>query len=321
MIIRKLSHDFTPLSEGIFFGIESEGEMPTDIVVEIINVATGDVIATQLLRNTISAKVNIAPYLTHFCGYAPTKCGQTTFTKAPTASYKIRVDGIESEEVVISVNRTHIDTTPAIVTSLPLTRRIAYDEIDEVLVVADGGEKIFVEMENDNGETVHLEYLPTTKASLLVISPASFDTPTKSFNVALYCEGEKLGAIHYMVTPSLKGATRLAWLSESGAIERYTFPKSHKTTISTEKRRILTTAGVCATSCRTKQTISLVSRIEPCAMVEALAQIASAPKVWLEQDEECCLVDVVTSQIEYNIFGEASYLHLEVLISQKEVLL
>lgn len=321
MILKKLSKNFAPLQEGILFGIESESDTPSDIVVEIIEVKSEKVVATQLLRNTLSATVNIAPYLVHFGDYAPTLGNHTTFAEAPTATYKIRVGEIESEEIVISVNRCQIGSTPTMATTLPLARRIAYGESDEVLIVADEGERIYAELENNNGESIHLEYSPTAQATLLTISPNAFDTITTSFEVKLYCGGRSLGELRYKVATPLKSATRLAWISESGAIERYTFPKSNKTAFSTEKKRVLTAEGICTTSCRTQQIVSLSSRIEPCAMVEALAQIASSPKVWLMQEDSCELVDVVTSQIEYNLFGEASYLYLELATSQKEVAL
>ena len=319
MIIRKISANFTPLHQGILFDIESGNELPSDMVVEIVDVKSEEVVATQLLRNTISARVNIAPYLTRFEEYAPTLCNATSFSKAPTAIYKVRVGEIESDDIIISVNRTPIATTPAIVTSLPPMRRISYGENDEVLIVTDNGKKIYAEMENNNGEIVHLEYLPTTDATLLTITPSTFNTESKSFEVILYCEGQILGKLRYAVTSSQQNSSRLAWLSESGAIERYTFPRSYKTLFATDKRRIMTAEGICSAFCRTKQIVALSSRIEPCATIKALAQIASSPKVWLEQNGRYELVDITTSQIEHNMFGEASYLYLEATISQKEV--
>ena len=66
MKITKISNDFTPLSEGIFFGVNSESREPSDLVVEVVDVATDEVVAVQQLRGVIEAHVNIAPYLNRF---------------------------------------------------------------------------------------------------------------------------------------------------------------------------------------------------------------------------------------------------------------
>ncbi len=321
MKITKFSGNFTPLNEGVFFGIDTEEEIPTDIAVEIIDVAKGEVVATQLLRNTVSATINIAPYIARMEEYAPTKHHQTTIMQAPTASYKIRVEDIESKEVVLSVNRCKVGSAPTIVTSLPNSRRIAHNENDELLIVAGKGKRIYVEMVADTGETLHLEELSSSEAIRLIISTEDFGTNIRSFDVALYCEGEKFGSLHYTVAPTTKVATRLAWISDCGTIEQYTFPLSHTAKRSADKQIVATEGGVVATRCQAKQVISLSSRYEPRATIEAIAQITSATKVWVKQGEKWDLVEVVTPHLEYNLFGEPSHLSLDVCLWQKEVML
>ena len=321
MKIKKLSENFTPLAEGIFFDIETECETPRDLVVEILELPTGEVVATQLLRNVLSATINIAPYMEHFAEYKPSVHHKTTFSEAPTATYKVRVEGIESEEVVVSINRSKIDEPPTLVTSFPLLRRIARGESDEVVVVSGKGNRIYVEIEDENCAIFTFDYLPTSEASILTISPDELDETIKSFEVTLYCEGQVLGTLRYVISTPLKSATRLAWISESGAIERYTFPKSYKTVLTTDKRSVLTSEGICTAHCQAKQTISLCSRFESSKTIEALAQIASSPKVWVEDDGGFTLVEVATPSIDYNIFGEPSHIHFDICLWQKEVAL
>ena len=321
MKITKLSKNFTPLHEGILFDIDSENETPADLVVEIIDVAKGEVVATQLLRSVVSETVNIAPYITHIGEYAPTQHRQSVITQAPTASYKIRVEDIESEEVVVSVNRCEVVSTPTTVTSFPDNRRIAPGENDELLIIAGKGKRLYVEMVADTGEMLHLEEFSSSEAMRLIISTEDFDTKVRSFDVALYCDGKEFGSIHYMVTPAIKTATRLAWISDSGTIEQYTFPLSRSAKRSADKQVIAIDQGVVATRCQAKQFISLSSQIEPRATIEAIAQIASATKVWVKQGENWRLVEVVTPYLEYNLLGEPSHLYLDVCLWQKEVAL
>ena len=319
MKIEKISENFTPLHEGILFGIDTECEEPTDIEVKIIEMATGEVVATKLLRNTVATTINIAPYVEILTEYAPSTHRQTTFTEAPTASYKICVGDIESEEVVVSVNRCKIGSAPTIVASLPTTRHIARGENDEVLIRAECGKSIRAEIAANTGESLHLEFQTASGMAILTLSTDDFETAISSLDIALYCDGEMFGSLHYAVKPYLKTATRLAWLSDSGAIERYSFPSSYKAKRYAKKRVISTIDGVEASQSHAKQFISLCSRIEPRATVEAVAQLASSPKVWVEQDDRWQLVEVVTPEIEYNLFGEPSFLHLDVCLWQKEV--
>ena len=321
MKITKFSENFTPLHEEILFGIDSETETPSDLIVEIINVTNGEVVATQRLYNAVSATVNIAPYIAHTEEYAPTQHHQTIITQAPVATYKIRVGDIESEEIVVSVNHCAIDSLPAIATVFPNNRRIAPGENDELLILADKGKRIYVEMVADTGEALHLEELSSSEAMRLIISTEDFGTNIHSFDVALYCEGAKFGALHYVVAPSIKTSTRLAWISDYGTIEQYTFPLSHAAKRVADKQIIATDNGVVATKCQTKQFISLSSRYEPRATIQALTQIVSATKVWVKQNESWNLVEVVTPHLEYNLFGEPNHLCLDICLWQKEVAL
>lgn len=318
MKIVKLSHDFTPLREGILFGIDTETDEPSELEVKIIEIATGEVIATKLLRNATTATINIAPYIEFLEEYCPAS-NQCSFEEAPTASYKICVGDSLSEEVIVSVNRCTIDSTPAVVSSLPNTRRIARGEEDEVLILAEQGKTIYAEIVADTGEMLHLESHTSTGATILTIATDDFDTAISTLDIALYCDGEEFGRLHYSVTAPLKTSTRLAWVSDSGAIERYSFPSTHKSKRLADKQTIAHSDGVVATQGRAKQFLSLCSRIEPAATVAALAEIASSPKVWIEHDGAWHSVEVVTPQVEYNLFGEPSLLHFDICLWQKEV--
>lgn len=320
MRINKLSDNLTPLDEGIIFGINTESDTPEEIVVEVIDAVADEVVAELRLHNATSTTINIAPYIARLSGYAPTTTPYTTFAEAPVARYKIRIDEVESEEVVVSINNDKIGSTPSLITDFPTSRRLAKGENDEVLFASEVGKTVVAELTANTGETLHLEYLPTTELSTLIISLEDFDSDINALDVALYSEDEVFARLHYTVVSPAKSATRLAWLSECGAIEQYTFPVSHKVKHSTEKQSVMTNRGICSAHHKTKLTISLCSRFEPRATLKALAQIISSPKVWMLHNREYELVEVATTNIEYNLFGEPSFLHLDICLWQKGVI-
>lgn len=319
MRITKLSENFSPIHEGIFFDIDTESSTPENLTVEIIDTRSREVIATQLLREVTSAKVNIAPYMARLNEYAPTSHKQTTFTAAPSQGYRIRINNIESEEICVSVNHKKIAATPSFISSQPLSRRISYGKSDELLIFAPTGGRLSVEITANNGESIHVEHLATSDVTTLAISTGDFGSDIRSLEATLYCNGVAFGTLCYIVSRPLKTATHLAWISESGAIEQYTFPSSHKSKKSVSRQLLSTSNGVISTRCNTKESITVCSRFEPRATIESLAQIVSAPKVWMERESGFELVEVVSPTIDYNIFNEPDCIHFELCSERKEV--
>ena len=319
MRISKLSDNFSPLCRGILFGIETESVEPQSFEVEIIDAMTEEVIATQQLNKVLNVEINIAPYISTFGEYAPTHTSHSALYEAPTAAYRIRIGNVESEDVVVSINAVSCEVLPAIITSQPLLRRISYGECDELLIMAEYGDVVEATISADNGEMLTLESHITTAPLRLCISTEDFGKDIQTMDIRLTCNGEEFGQLHYDVVVARKGAVRLAWLSESGAIERYTFPISHTSKREVEKSYIRTCNGPQAISGKTAVELSVASRYEPSATVEALAEIVSSPKVWIEGvGGDFMGVEVVTSTIEYNLFNEPSCVGLNLRLPHKE---
>jgi hypothetical protein len=321
MYLEKLSSNFTPRQQGIFFAIDTERDEPTDIVVEIINCEENKVVAMQTLRNVTTAKVNIAPYINFPTHYESGECQELSFMDMPTFRYAIRVEEIESEEVVLTVNRTEIEELPAIVTSQPLSRHISLGEYDEMLIVAEPYSEFRAEITTDLGESVSVEQYCTSGVTVLTIPTEEFDPATRSFDLRIECGGEEIGAIHYAIAPHHKGAVRMAWLSDEGTIERYTFPISSRSFRSVSKRTTSMLKGEISSQCNAKQSITVCSRYESTATINALAQIVHSPKVWVEQANARRSVEVITSSIEYSLFGAPVCIALDICLWQKEVAL
>jgi hypothetical protein len=318
MKITKLSNDFAPIDKGIFFNIDTEDSTPATIIVEIVDSLTSEVVATQQLRKITSARVNIAPYLPQFKEYEPMQNYCTAFSVAPYARYKIRVDSVESEDITVSVNKVEIENTPTIISTMPSIRRISHGECDEVLVFAGEERDIYAEITADTGEQLNLEHHTTSGANILTISTKDFGADIHTLEVVLYCEDEVFGSLRYRVTPPIKTATRLAWLSDKGSIERYSFPVTHKTKQTVERRTIITTEGPQTSQCHTKQVLSLASRFEPSDTIAALAQIASSTKVWREHNGALESIEVATQTIEQDLFGAPDSLCIDICTLNKK---
>ncbi len=318
MKLLKLSNDFTPRQQGLFFGIETEGEEPTNVVVEVVDAELGQVVATQLLREIISAKINIAPYVASEVEYAPTKTSPTTFREAPSARYCVRVGEVESDAIRVSINR-RLAESPSLVTTMPNCRHIDYGEADELLVMASPEDEITAEIMADSGESISLKTSSESGALILHISTEDFGKDIRKMDVELLCNGEPFARLCYVVFSRHRGSVRLAWVSEEGSIEQYTFPRVVRREVEAIRECVTTQQGKMVVGVKSESQLSLMSRYEPRHTIKALADIISSPKVWMVREGGCEMVEVASSHIESNLFGEPDFIALSIVEWSREV--
>lgn len=318
MKITKLSNNLTPIREGIFFGIDTEDSTPENLAVEIVNSTLDEVVATQQIRGVTTAKINIAPYLSHAIEQRPSSQPHTSMAEAPTATFHIRIGEVQSESITVSVNSQPL-TPNTILSTMPSKRRVAHGEHDEVLVSCQPNSPITVLLTSDQGEEIAIEYVTNSGLATLLISTEDFGDSTRKLSVELSCNGELFGNLSYTIAPTTSQATRLVWLSELGSIERYTFPITRKSHRNISKRIVRTADAPLTVRSTTQEIDTLASRYEPRATIEALIQAASAIKVWIEKWGSLHEVEVCNPSIEYNLFNEPDILLLEVCKWQKEV--
>ena len=317
MKLTKISDDFTPLHHGILFGIDTESDEPADIVVEIVESESGEVVATQRLRKVCQAEVNIAPYIERTKGRTPHTSHTSTFSEATTAKHHIRIGEAQSEAVITSVNLEPA-TTPSLLTTMPLARKIAYGEQDELLLAVGAGSQISAHITTNNEESLSLEYTSTSGMVIFTLATKDFDLWADRIEVELECNGKSLGTLRYTITPTYKGSTRLAWISEVGSIERYSFPAITSTSRKAERTLINAIASREVIRSRTELFLTLQSHYEPKATIASLSRIISSPKVWIERQNGAQEVAVTTSSLDTNLFNEPSAVTLTLSVESRE---
>ena len=303
MNIQKLSNDFTPSHEELLFAVDTETDSPQDVEIEVVDAATDEVIATQRLRQIRYAEVNVAPYIKTFVEHLPARFAHTMFAEAPTMQCTIRSEETESEPLTVSVNRVSV-AKPSVVTAMPLGRTIAYGETDELLIVAEAGSRLEANIVADTGETFAMEYLSEPGAAKLYISTKDFGKKVRAIKVELSCNEVEFATLDYRVVPLRKGALRLAWISDCGSIERYSFPVVVKSQRKAERETIETIEGYRVVRTKAESIISVRSHYEPRATIEAVAQALSAPRVWVEYPTHYQEVVVLSTAVDVDVFGE-----------------
>lgn len=313
MKITKISGDYTPIRQGILFGISTESEVPTDLVVEIVNSTNEKVVATQFLHSVTEAQVNIAPYIEPTSSHIPSQCKCISIADTPLISHHIRIGDVVSEPVLTWLN-TEAIVLPSLISSMPQTRRISREECDEIALMVGGGKNISVAISSDLDEYVDIQHYTTTGCAILSISPMDFDEKCRCIDVVIRCNDQQIGNLHYNIVPALNGSVRVAWISEYGSIERYSFPAAISSKHLSKRQIIRTTEGWHAANGSTEYSMSLCSHYEPRATIEALAQIVSSPKVWIENEKGCDEVAVTSSVVEQSIFNGPNCICLDMVV-------
>lgn len=310
MRLEKHSNNFTPLQEGILFGIDTESDTPTDVLVEIVDDSTDKVIAVQQLRGIVTGEVNIAPYIPVLAEYTPTAESHTHFCDAPVATYRIRVGEVTSEPISVSVNRESVSVLPTLLSAMPRLRSISLGETDELLLLGDKGANYEVTITADTGEALYYDYLSSAGTAILRISTEDFGTDFHSLEVDLYCDGVSLGLLHYRLRPHYNSSARVAWLSRKGSIEHYSFPVKSKAHLTSQKSCIETLEGKRIVAASSECEMTLVSRYEPRETIQAISEMVCSSKVWLETDDGWAEVVVTSTNVDYNLFGEPDSLRV-----------
>lgn len=307
--------NFTPIEQGLVFAFTTDNSTPATVVVEIVDCSDESVIATLRLHNVTTAEVDIAPYIAPFAERKPLKSSTSTLQEAPTALYKVRVDDVESAELLVSLNRSKV-VAPAVATTMSSQRRLACGECDELLLFAEEGSDLEIVMSTDTGEELRLEKV-SSGAEMLTVVADDFGEECRRIDVAVLCDGGEVASLCYnIVAPSGRGV-RLAWLSSEGSIERYTFPVTHSITLNAERERVGDGEILRTVACRSESRLEVASRYEPRATIAALSEIVASSRVWLVAEEDI-EVDVVTATTTQSLFGEPSAVVLSLRLWQRE---
>ncbi len=321
MKIDFIPQNFTPAEEGLLFGFSTESEEPLDVEIEIVEGDDDTVVGIQKLYQVKEGVVNIAPYVTRFNNRKPCvgKGAVRGLEALESMCYKIRIGEVESESIRVSPLRRKVHPVE-VVTSMPERREIALGECDEVVLSVEPNMEVEADI-SCNKESVLYTMVSNDGLVRFLFSPDEFGASSAKADVVLTANGNIVKELEYRVQPRRKRSLRLAWISEAGAIERYTFPMAYSQSSRATKRRIEGCEGVEVVALSAEESVKVVSYHEPRTTIEALSEIVSSPAVWVEVEGELRKVDILTSEVEYSKLGQLDRITLEVRLKREVVVL
>ncbi len=315
--ITKIPADFTPIPDGLYFGIECSE--PSDVEVLVIDAQRDEVVGRKWLYGVSVAQFDIAPYVARFEAIEPIVSGSSIISSAPIAEYRIEANGCTSETIRVS-NNLSLPLSQGVITTAADVRHIAYGEHDELRIISRSGAPIRAELTTDEGYTLALDYSSSPGYATLHLATADLPATTRRADLCISCDDMTVREITYHFVPRGGESCRLAWLSTVGSVERYTFPTVSRIALRAERTECRSAdGGAFGVRSRADSVMLVASGVECRATIASIAGIISAPMVWIEADDRVERVEVLTTEVAAHAFGKPKVMRAEIRRWGKEV--
>lgn len=311
--------DFTPITQGVLFTIESDSV--SDMFIEIFDTQNHSLIGSKVVKGRKSAVIDIAPYVAALI--TPTTSQSTTCSidQAPAKMFHIEVSTadsfIESRIVTLSDNSEYPQQT--VHTTMPLERTISLGECDDIRLYTDKQCTIAAQIVASPGQVISLESVSQSGAANIHLATDSFSSNTEMIYIDIYCNDTLEKTLRYKVVPKFKNAVRIAWRSPIGSIERFTFPILKRKSYTVDKsiaRNSNSESQII--SCHGATLLIVQSGSVKQSLAEALAQAILATNVWIETDTLSKAV-VTDNEVTTHAFKSLASITLTLKCNEKEI--
>lgn len=265
-----------------------------DMTLQIYEDESGELLGVKKFYSTNTAQVNIAPHVRAYAlqsmesypaGFMSTYRNGNLLVYLKVPEYN---DTSLTRQYTIS--RSDIDLR-GLISSLPAERSISDGDSDQLYIAAETGDTITVVVKHyltswsDSYERPYvggefteslastLTYTESISSGNIAIfnfvaeSIASGDTTQiEKVVVSVSQNSETIAELTYNIVERPQGAIRLAWISDSGSVEHYTFPVVKESYVGDSFQH----------------TYTLTSAFVGYATRAALAEIVHSPRVWVD---------------------------------------
>lgn len=287
-----------------------------DFTFKIFENQTDKLLGVKKFYQTTTVQLNIAPHIRPFAipNIELHEMGFVTPYRQGNVSVYVTVDDNSAASGVrqFSISRGAIET-PGLVTSLPSVRSISAGESELLQICCESNGVVTVEVKEYltpyersyekpylEGEFVeelvdsHSYSSSVADGKLLLFNyvarsnRGSSEQSVERAVVTVTQGSAVLAEVAYHIVEPMADAVRVAWLSESGSVEHYTFPVVKSLSLGED---FLTT-------------LELVSAFEGYAVRVALAEIVRSSRVWVLADGEYVAASVDGGGVSVSAGGE-----------------
>lgn len=298
--------------------------LASDLTLKIFENETDELLGVKKFYQTNSAQVNIAPHIRPYAipTVAKSRMGfLPTYRQGNISVYiKVEEDNVTSSSRQFSISRSDLEL-PGLISTLPLERSISDGESEILQICGASGSPVTIQVKEYlsswnssyerpyiDGEFVESVISSTTYTEtpadgniLLFNYVASSnrdgeELPIERVKLTVTQNSETIAVVNYHIIEAVAESVRVAWLSESGSVEHYTFPVVKGVYVGDDFRH----------------TLDLISAFEGYATRVALAEIVRSPRVWVLVDGEYVTANVESGGISVSSAGELGCVEIRV---------
>ena len=310
------------MREGVLFVVESDRRC--DLVVRILETESGEEVGCKRIYSTKRAVVDIAPYIADMDGLMlPTK-GLSELRAVEAKQYMIEVEVDDqvvarSEAVWVSSNIVRDEVGINSIFQTDSCRKIGYGDEDDIRINSGEEGLITVDVLADTGESFNYNIQSYSGLALFHLSTAMFDPSVRSIAVGVYFNGDFLQGIEYQIIQSPTDAVRLMWYTSVGTLEHYTFPIVHSRVVEAAARRRYVSANGYQSSCTSVERLKIGTKRCSQGELQALSTLITAPKVWIEGEEDYEEVVVADNEAVVYQLGKVGQMSVVIEHNREEV--
>lgn len=297
-------------------------EISTETVDVRILLSSGVLLGTKRFVNAVSVSFDLAPYLRGQLRITPSAKEATGVVVATDRQLMLYLEAESASEQITSAPfivrpALQTETPTALLTTLPTERLLSPDESDELLFVSHTPQPLKVVVRGRDGSVrIDSHIIPGSGLFRFTLRGADFADADQ-----ILIDGSPTGSIRYTMIPAPEEACRLAWISERGSLEKYTFPLVERVTCRVTKNRSYGAEGYAVQRTESEEQIHLRSALEGDEMLSALRGLLSAEQVWMRTAEGFVPVDLLSEEADIHRHGILSSLSLTIRPTRKNTTL
>lgn len=308
MRFTKIPNDGASWDSALCYAIETESSNPSDVVVEIVDAISGELMGVRRLYGITEAEIDIAPYVRRAIGVAT--LSTATLQLSPSArKVVVRVGDVEAP--VRLYYRATIDLSrPHIISSMEHQRVVGCGEVIRYTLYAKREVRVTVS-DKSLLSPVRFAALDTFGLPVeLAIDTSSYKGDSVPITVEITCDNLEVYTMDYAVMEPSAGGCRLAWYNSDGGIECYTFPRvirsSIESTLMTQIHGAIPRLRTAAVRYR------LISAMERSKEIERILGIVLSPDIFECNGKECRSVKLLSRNIAFDDHGGLRRIELEI---------
>ncbi len=291
--------DYESFGNDILYSFQTD--VAQDVIANVIDNATQEVIATKRFVGVTEGVINISPYLRARADVVP-KYGGTGFYSNINRifSISVEVNGVMSQPRMFTSTAT-IGAFP-FMSSMPFKRSIASGDCDEIALLTTFSVSVTVLAFAEDITQAETYQQSGSGYGVFRINPNDF---RDAYKLVVVVSGVEVA--EYAVTPRSNSETRIAWIGSKGTIEQYTFPVEREV----ELVENLDGEPLSAVSKYRKQK-KILSAYEPMEAIMAVAEVVNSDRVWRVKSSRFIPIEV--EQTKCIVKRHGALCNLEVVI-------